>query len=84
MGFVGTPVDSASTTPTPAEIRDAVRSALLGNLEAGGLLDHMIAGKRITTYSPEGLIKLDKHYSGLANQEAIGGGITFARTKRRY
>lgn len=80
----GTPTSSSSSssTPTAQQIVDAIDLHLHGNIEAGGVQDYMIGGKRITKHTLPHLLEARKHYAALAAANSRGNSVTYAKFKK--
>jgi len=82
--ITGSPAVAATATPTDAEILAALKAHLISQLEAGGVADYMIAGKRVTRYTLTELFPLIKYYENRVARTAIAsGGFTLAKTRVR-
>ncbi len=63
---------------SPQAIIDAIDLALINELDAGGVKDYAIDGKRLTRRSADELIKLRKHFKHEVNLAARGSATTYA------
>ena len=64
---------------TAAEIVVSIDSYMAGQLEAGGVQDYMIGGRRITRYPLAGVLKLRPDSAKLAAAEARGAGPDYSK-----
>ncbi len=67
---------------TAAEIVVSIDSYMAGQLEAGGVQDYMIGGRRITRYPLADVLKLRTYYAKLAAAESRGADVTYVKFAR--